>query len=383
MILDRHRLSDILDTLKISQGNKVMEVSFYVKFMIDSTSHALYLSTTDFHSYIVIDFGDVSLTTLDDVPAEFLIKFQELSNLIKYSTTTDVEITQDEDGHILVKTNGIFKFALYPDVEQFPTADFEHQPAGEWDAAALLDIWAKVSPVVSKDTTKASYQGVNFDGNWAASDNRRFAIMMSENGEEYSGASMLIPTIFGNVLNRCKGRVVVGPNSGNSMLVVNNPETGMLAAMRLYDAKFVDYKRVFDGRTQYVQLTIPKVDLSGALNRMSCFTDKVFQVGIFTVIFDGDDVTLRCCIRHDTNEGDEDIVVKEFKFEEQLDSSVRQQVLDTGPAEVAKFQYQIKNLAAGIDGTDSKDDVLVSLQEDGKLWIDEGPFHYLLSCIRG
>ena len=103
MNLDRIRLARILDTLKLACGNKVMDVSYYVKFVVDKDNHAVYLNTTDFHTFLVIDFGDVALTTLDDVPEVFLIKFKQLHDLVKYSTTEDVAMSYDEsNGWVVV-----------------------------------------------------------------------------------------------------------------------------------------------------------------------------------------------------------------------------------------------------------------------------------------
>ena len=372
MNLDRIRLAKILDTLKLTQGNKVMEVSFYVKFVVDVENHAVYLGTTDFHSFLVIDFGDVALTNLDDVPGEFLIKFKQLHDLVKASTTEDVGFTHvTGNDWIRVVTNGSFEFPVYKEISQFPTADFKHEPAGEWDVPELSDIWEKVSTVVSKDVTKLSYQGVNYDGNWCASDNRRFAMVMGGEDHKYEGDSMLIPTVFGDILSRCSGTVSMGKNNMGNMLVINNPESGLVGAMRLLDAKFVQYERVLEMRSPHIKMVMPKQFLLGTLRRLQCFTDKIFKVGIFTITRSAEGATLRCQIEHDANTGDETLDAMDFEFDGELPEV----------GEVAQFQYQIDNLATGINAVDSQEEVSISFQQDGKLWIDEGGFHYLLSRI--
>ena len=369
MNLDRARLANVLDTLRLACGNKVMEVSYYVKFVIDKENQAVYLTTTDFHTFIAIDFGDVSLTNLEDVPDEFLIKFKSLHDLIKYSTTEDARLVGTDDGRTIeVTTNGTFKFPCYSEISQFPAADFNYESSGEWDVPVLREIWEKVSTVVSKDVTKISYQGVNFDGNWAASDNRRFALVDADEDHPYEGDSMLIPPVFGDILGKMGGSVTIGRNESGNMLILNNVQNGIIAAMRLLDAKFVNYRKVLENRDQLIKLTMPKPILLGALQRMSCVTDKLFKVGSFKLVRNDDGgVSMLCRISHEASTGAE--VVPAINYDGELG--------DNG----AEFQYQIDNLADGINAVESNDEVLISFQTDGKLWIDEGDFHYLLSRI--
>lgn len=374
MILNRSRLIEVLDTLRLAAGNKVMEVSFNVKFIVDRDNHSVYLTTTDFHTFILVDFGDVDLSILDDVPQEFLINFDSFYNLVRASTTDTVLIAQDSDtdeNYVYIETNGSFMFPLFGNPSQFPIADFSHTPLASWKVDDLLAIWKKVAPVVSKDVTKLSYQGVNYDGNWAASDNRRFAIYSS--GDSYDGQSVLIPTVFGDLVERCKEEVSVGVNAAGNMFVLTNPQTGIMAAMRLVDAKFVAYDRLLKGRSEYITVTVPKRAILGTLRRIGCFTDKLFKIGKFTICRNDDGVKIRCEIHNESNQGTEEIEATDFE------------IADDAPDEyeLASFQYQIDNVAAGIDSVDSKDEVRLSFQRDGKLWIDEDKFHYLLSRVTG
>jgi len=348
-----------------------MEVSYYVKVIVDRENHAVYFSTTDFHSFILVNFGDVSLSPLDDVPEEFLIRFKPLHDLIKCSTTEDVRLVNGKrKDHIKVTTNGDYEFPTYKEISQFMTADFSFDPIGQWDVPELINIWEKVSTVVSRDVTKASYQGVNFDGNWAASDNRRFAIMRGDDEHQYDGESMLIPIVFGEILSRCSGTVTFGRGSGGGMVVLSNPESGIVAAIRLLDAKFVNYNKVLDSRKPYIRMVMPKEYLLGVLQRMSCFTDKLFKVGIFSILRGEEGASIRCQIEHDAT-GDEELEATDFEMDQTLPQE----------GELVSFQYQVDNLATGISVVDSPDEVSISFLEDGKLWIDEGRFSYLLSRI--
>ncbi len=374
MILDRIRLLTILDTLKIASGTKVMEVSYYVKFTIDKAGSAVYLSTTDFQTFMVISYGDIDMIVLDDVPEIFLIKFQQLLSLLKSSTTPDVELCSDnKDGHIKITTNGSFSFPLFKEASQFPSANFENTVAGIWNAGQLKDIWDKISIAISKDVTKLSYQGVHFDGNWATSDNRRFALVRGDAAHTYDGKSVLIPSAIGAVFARCSGDVKIGVNMDGNMLVVANDDTGMLAAIRLIESQFVPYQKLLDSRQQNVTVTIPKIELLGVLSRLSCFTDKLYKVGRFMITATSEGAQMQCDIEHDTGEGTEIIEATDFDF-----SGVKS--VDQMTNTIA-FSYHIENLADGVSAVDSQTEVVLNIQPDGKLWIDEDSFSYLLSPI--
>jgi len=371
MILERIRLISILDTLKIAVGNKVMGVSYYVKFMVDAEGGSVFLASTDFQTFLIVDYGDVAMNVLSDVPPEFLIKFKELYDLVKASTTQDVAISRknpDKDDHIRVTTNGDFDFPTYTKPEQFPSADFDHKVAGSWESDVLKGIWDKVIVAASKDVTKRSYQGVNFDGNWAASDVRRFAIVKSESS--YDGDPMLIPPQLGDVIARCKGDVTIGINGGGNMLIISSPENGIMGGMRLFDVPFVSYEKLFQDRSDVIKIILPKSDFLGTLRRLSCFSEQIYRIGTFTINRTDDGAEIRCTLNQEAGQADETIEAIDFEFQDGV---------MTG--KIAEFQYQIDNLADGIGATKSDEDVSLCFQQDGKLWIDEDDFHYLLSRI--
>jgi len=373
--LDRQRLCDILDILKISYGNKVMDVSYCVKFVVDNEAKAVYLSTTDFHAFLMVDFGDVSLSRLDDVPAEFLIQFRQLYSVIKASTTEDVTITRgSNENHVLIETNGVYKFHLYGDPTLFPVANFVVENVlGKWESGELRDIIDKVKIAVSKDVTKLSYQGINFDGNWAASDNRRLSIVQLVEGDEDAVIPILIPPVICEIITHCKGELTLGVNADSSMLIINNVDSGLVAGIRLIDEKFVQYGDIVKNRRHYIKMMMPKQHLLGVLRRIGSFTDKLFKVANLSVMYEnGQGAYLKVSIEN--NDGGEEILdAMDFDYSDTLP--------ENGVEELASHSYQIDNLTIGINAVESDDEVSLCIQDDGKLWIDEDNFHYLLSRI--
>jgi hypothetical protein len=168
--------------------------------------------------------------------------------------------------------------------------------------------------------------------------------------------------------------VKIGINNEGNMIVVTNEGTGLLASMRLIDSPFVPYQKLFDNTQDHIIAKLPKVEILGALKRLCCFTDKIFKVGKFTITATPEGATFRCSIENNVGDGDEIIDAIEFTLagdQSQLDDFE------------AVYSYQIENLAEGIDAVDSQEEVVLSIQPDGKLRIDEDDFSYLLSPIVG
>tara|TARA_R110002126_G_scaffold8882_1_gene40910 strand:+ start:195 stop:1322 length:1128 start_codon:yes stop_codon:yes gene_type:complete len=373
MILDRMRLLNILDTLKMASGHKVMKISDFVKFTVDKSGGAVYMGATNFETFMIVDYGDVSLCQIEDMPDVFLIEFGRLLNLIKASTTTDAKFSCNAEGDVIkVATNGSFKFPVFKEHDQYPTSDYANNEAGTWQAEELNAIFEKVKIAISKDVTKLSYQGINYDGNWAACDNRRLSVVRGGDNHQYDGKSVLVPATIGELFSRCKGEVKIGVNDDGNMVVITNEGSGLLAAMRLIESPFVPYQRLFDDAKEHIIAKLPKVEILGALKRLGCFTDKIFKVGKLEITTTPTGAQFKCSIENDVGDGAEVIDAMEFEI-----------VGDQSQLEgfSASYLYQIENLSEGIEAVDSQTEVVLHIQPDGKLRINEDKFSYLLSPI--
>lgn len=363
MILDRAKLQSILSILGTSVGNKVMKVADYVRFEI--SSGRLVLSTTDFHAFLNIDYGSIDSNS-PDKDESFLIDYKQFNAIIKASTTEDVEII-DEGNCIVVETDGIYRFSKYTAPDEFPKADFTCETVATWPVPYIQHCWKQASIAVSQDVTKIDYQGVNYDGSFASTDNRRLAIVT---GDSQIDMKMLIPPIFGDILKHCKSEIVVGKNKqGNMMTVVCN-DVGLVAGIRLIEAEFRRYRHMLENRNGII-FTVPKNDLLGALSRLSVFADQIYKVVKIAAVKSVEGITLNLSITN-KNVGSEMIGVIDADFgdSEKPDDGI-----------IFSNQYHIDNLASGISVIESSDHVDLSFQPNGMLWIDEENYHYLLSNI--
>lgn len=372
MIVNRQRLQSILSILGTSVGNKIMEVSNYVRFKIDTEKRKLFLSTTDFHAYLTIDFGDLSLADFSDVPDTFLIDFRQLSAIIKNSTTADVQFKDARGGNAIeVTTNGTYKFSKYSSPEAFPSVDYNYQEIGKWDVPLLQSAWNKVAVAISRDVTKINYQGVNYDGNFAATDNRRLSVVTFPH--EFAGQAMLLPPVFGDVIKHCKNQVSIGPNQNGNMLIIICEEVGLIASIRLIEAKFQPYRSLIDNRSEGIKVTVPKNDLIGSLSRLMTFTDTLYKVVTVKVVHSEGAISLDLSIQN-KNAGNENVESTDSDLGA-LDES------DLNRGVILEFKYHIDNILDGVSAVDSGEDVHLDFQNDGKLWVDEENYHYLLTRI--
>jgi len=372
VILNRDRLVGILNILGTAVGNKIMKVADYVQFRLNRETRRLLVSTTDFNAFLTVDYGDLALANVDDFPEHFLVEYRLLSAILKASTTADVDIRQDKiNGPIVVVTNGKYELPRYADPSEFPVNDYAHNVIGRCDASALQHPWAKAVVAVSKDVTKISYQGVNFDGNFAATDNRRLSV--ANTPIAYTGDSILLMPLFGGILEYCHGDVTLGLSTNAKQVVIICEDINLIASVRLIDAKFVPYKNFLSTKQQGVLITIPKQEFIGVINRLMILTDQVYKSLNIEITKKDDKVELHLSISNRA-EGSETITASSFKMPGDLE--------DMGDGVIAKYSYQVNNFLDGAIVTQSPDSVVCNVQSDGKLWIEEEGFTYLITCIQ-
>lgn len=368
MILKRDRLVEVLSILGSAVGNKIMKVADYVAFRIDPDNHKVYLATTNFLAYMLIDFGDVSFSRLDDVASFFLIDYKSFNAIVKNSTTDDVTIVRKGDG-VVVTTNGTYEFRVYLKIEEFPVAELECQPIGTWDVPALQTAWKKVSMAVSNDVAKIAYQGINYDGNLAASDGGRLAVIENM-GPKMDG--ILVPPLFGSILKHCANTISIGKT--HSTIIINCEEIGLIASVRLLDAKFVDYQRILSGKVIKSTFTVSKQALLGTLGRLIYFTDNIFKIVQFVLRNDGVDstglpiITLTLSVSNNSV-GSESIRLSGYDGESKVG------------AVISNHGYHIDNVYDGAGAVET-DEISIGVEGDGKMWISDASFTYLLACIR-
>lgn len=363
MILKRNRLVEVLNILSTCVGNKVMQVADYVHFRVDRNEQRLLLSTTDFNAFITVDYGDLELTTLEDVPDVFLVKFKQLYYILKNSTTEDVDISVTKTGQIKVVTNGVYELATYANIEEFPQASYQFQELGKWPVPVLQSAWKRAVIAVTEDVTKIHFQGVNYDGNFAATDGRRLAIASGE--KEYNGDPILLMRSTGDILKHCKNEVSIGPNEQKTLFVIVCEEINMIASVRTIDAKFADYKKLLGRKVDGLKVTVSKGDLMSAASRLLIFTDQLFKVVSVKCRRNGDSANIELSINNKSS-GNEVIVAKKIE----------------GEMREFEYRYHLDNLIDGVAVTENSDDVVFNFQPDGKLWMEEKNFQYLLTMIQ-
>ena len=338
-----------------------MKVADFVQFRCDRERNKLMISSTDFNAFLTMDYGDLGMAEMD-VPDVFLIEFRKLMTIVKASTTADIEFIAGKN-LITVKTNGEYRLNVWGEPQDFPQHDFGYEELARWPVPEISAAWAKAVIAVSKDVTKMSYQGVCFDGNFAATDNRRLSVVV---GEQQSD-SMLLPPVFGEVIKHCKNEVSVGPNESGKTLVVVCEEIGLIASVRLLDAQFQDYRSHIDGYQDGTTVTVFKQDLLGAANRLSIFADQLFKVVKLSLLVVEDKLYLDIDIQNEGG-GNEAIEIDETNIE----------TLEVG--KILEHKYHIDNLIDGV-GAVTDSGVRLDFQDNGFLWIREGNFYYLLTPI--
>lgn len=364
MIISRQKLVDAMGILGTAVGNKVMQVADYLHFRHDKKNDCIFLSTTNFNTFITLRLRDQSLVgyDLDDV---FLLNFSQLNSILRASTTENVEL-KDSGGSITVKTNGEYKLGKWANVGDFPNSNFQYAEVAKWDVPSVLSSWKKVAVAVSKDVTKLAYQGVNYDGNFVATDNRRLAVV--QGGADLE-KSMLLPLAFGDVLKQCRNTISVGPNEAGTTAVIVCEEIGMIACVRLLDAQFQKYRQVLDTKKPGLVVTVSKSDLMGAAGRLSTFTDAMFKVVQLSVHVGKGKATLVLDIENQ-GAGVESLPITSMSDKNPTDGKK------------AEFKYHIENLVDGASVVNSQDEVTLDFQPNGFLWIEEGTFRYLLTPIK-
>lgn len=371
MILDRQRLVNCLLTIGCSVGNKIMKVADYVQFRLDRENRRLFVSVTNFTSFMTMDYGDLGIADITDFPEEFLLDYKMITSILKMSTTKDVDIRQDKvNGPIIVVTNGKYELQRYGDSSEFPACEYENEMIAKMPVHEIEAAWNKASIAVSKDVTKLSYQGVNFDGNFVATDNHRVSI--ANLNPEYKGPSIILMPVFGEILKRCKNEVVIGFNKKKNLIIILCQEVGLIASVRLIDAKFVDYRPFFNAREDAIRITYPKQEMIGALDRLENFTDQIYKVIHIVIVKDGSEVITTLSVENQSA-GSEKIVSSKFQLPDEL--------VDVD-GELVNAKYQLDNMKDGIIVTEDQENVVLNIQSDSKVWIEEEKFHYLLTNIK-
>lgn len=362
MILQRQRLAEILTVLGTSVGNKVMKVADFVQFKFDTKRGKLMISSTDFNAFLTVDYGELALDEVD-VPDVFLIQFNKLFAIVKASTTEDV-IFKSKGKVIIVRTNGEYRFETWANAADFPAHSFVYEEIGRWPVPEIMSAWNKVSIAVSKDVTRIAYQGVNYDGSFAATDNRRLSVVRSSGDD--AAEPMLLPLAFGNVLKHCKSVVSVGPTDGNKTLVMVCEEIGLIASVRLLDANFQDYKKVLGMYKPGVVVKMAKQPLLSAAARLMVFSDALYKVVKVSLLNVDSTLYLDLDITHEGG-GNESIEVEETNVEN---------------VEVGKqfeYLYHVDNLIDAVTAVDDPEEVTLEFQDNGFLWIREGLFTHVLT----
>lgn len=371
MYLDRLKLAQILSILNIAVGNKILNVSNFIHFSIDREKNQLLLSTTDFHLYLTINYGDLG-ADMNQLPDIFMIDFKSLFEIVKSSTTELITFSKSTvNEHIAIDSNGSYRFATYKDTSEFPLMSFANSGAVTIEVPELYKRWTKAAIAVSKDVTKLSYQGVNFDGNFVATDNARLAVAKCH---EYNGKPFLIPPSFGELLKNCKNTIVFGLNESGSLLIVQCEEVALSACVRLIDAAFVDYKIALNtrvGQDDFIRVSVPKQELVSALSRLMIFSDKLYKTVKLTIAKSDDGTAYLILDIDNKNSANEQIEIVEHNISEDIENNTT----------LVTYNYHVENVIDGVSVVEGEF-VQMTVMSDGKVWIDEEDFSYLLTVIR-
>lgn len=359
MHLDRIKLSQCLEILKGTCGNKLRPVANCVLF--DFSEGGMSLSTTNFISHTTIGYDDSELK-FQDMPPKFLIDCQQLAAIVKASTTDSVELI-NSDTVVTVLANGEYKLRKYPEVDEFPIIDLACDHFVRWPVGYLKTIWSQVSVALSKDVTKINCQGVHYDGNFVATDNRRLAIVKGD--QPYGGKPMSMLPAVGDLLKHCENVVEIGITNDGNMLALKCGQRNLNAGVRLIDAQFVPYQNLIDSAVGKFSVLIDKSMLYGALNRLSILLDKLYKQVNLKVIKDVGGFSLSMSVEN-RDCGEETVRLSDI----------------TGTEDAIQFSgaYHIDNFIDGIAVIDG-DDVKLTFMQDGKIFIIDDEFTYVLSNI--
>ena len=283
-----------------------------------------------------------------------LIDYKKLANIVRCSTTDDVNIT-DKGDYVRVKTNGTYKFEKWSDIDDFPSADFVSEDLNEFEASKLVSAWSKTVVAVSKDIGKLSFQGVNYDGSFTATDNRRLSSFQIPGDQR---PPVLLPPTMGSIINQCKGNVSIGVSTNGKALVVMSPENNMLASVRILDASFPDYRKFTDAAyddPSCVKVSASLPELMGACDRMQAFTDnnsRTFDLELHG----GEHPTIRM---HTIHKG---------AAEESVDAVLDGEFDDFV---VSKNTYMLDHFMVALGVLDSDSFVSFVIKTNGMMWIRE------------
>lgn len=361
MKLSRVNLLKTLSILGNAVGNKVMQIADFVKISYSAETRRLQMSTTDYNAFLTVDHGEVDF---GDDSFDLLIEYKKFANIVRCSTTDDVELV-DKGDYVQVKTNGTYKFQKWEDVSDFPSADFSCEKVTEFESTDLASAWSKAVIAVSKDIGKLSFQGVNYDGSFAATDNRRLSVVRMS---DQSLDPVLLPPTMGSIISQCSGKVDVGVSDNGKALVIVSQENSMLASVRILDATFPDYRKFLataDGGTD-VLVSLP--ELVGACERMEAFTDNTNRT-FDMEIHGGESSSIHMQVN---NKG---------AALETMD--VKLQGDEAGEGVVSKHTYMLDHFMAALNVVDSGQVVSFTVKENGMMWIKESTYLHLLQPIAG
>jgi len=359
--LSRVNLLKTLSILGNAVGNKVMQIADFVKISYSAETRRLQMSTTDYNAFLSVDHG---LVAGGDESFDLLIEYKKFANIVRCSTTDDVELI-DKGDYVQVKTNGKYKFQKWQEVSDFPTADFSCDETTEFDAADLASAWSKTVIAVSKDIGKLSFQGVNYDGSFAATDNRRLSVVRTSDQQV---DPVLLPPTMGSIINQCVGTVDIGVSANGKALVIISQENSMLASVRILDATFPDYRKFLGGAEGGMEVLVSLPDLVGACDRMEAFTDnndRTFEMEVHG----GESANIQMRVN---NKG---------AALETIDVRVDGDAGSEGL--LSKHTYMLDHFMAAINVVDSDQIVSFTVKDNGMMWIKESGYLHLLQPITG
>jgi DNA polymerase III sliding clamp (beta) subunit (PCNA family) len=352
--LSRVNLLKTLSILGNAVGNKVMVIADFVKISYSSESGRLSMSTTDYNAFINVDHGEVDG---GDQSFDLLIDYKKFANIVRCSTTDNVDIT-DKGEYVRVKTNGTYKFEKWSEIEDFPSADFTSEDLNEFEATKLSSAWSKTVIAVSKDIGKLSFQGVNYDGAFAATDNRRLSCFQIAGDRGGQLPPVLLPPTSGSIISQCRGNVSIGVSTNGKALVIVSPENSMLASIRILDASFPDYRKFTEGAFEKGSGTIVSLSLSelmGACERMQAFTDndsRTFNLEVHG----GENPSVKMHAQH------------KGAAEESVDASLNGNYDDFM---VSNNTYMLDHFMTALGVLDSEAFVRFIVKDNGMMWIKE------------